>query len=160
MSRYLFFKRNTLISTFLFLSINFSNAQVYNGTKLVPGHIIPIKDQNVNWDSYDSTSIVKADMIELKDIQGKWKAYKGMFKYDDIVRGFEISKPFFFEVKNNKARRNTYDALTLISLKKNLIVMFENQKVIAGTINKISSNELTITWKGEVGYSRYYYAKE
>jgi hypothetical protein len=162
MNRDLIFKKIILISSSLFLSINHLNAQVYNGTKLVPGHSFSEKDKNINWEAYDSTSIVTTDKIELKDIQGLWKAYKRVFLYKDEVRRIEISKPYIFEVKGNKARRDSYDSFIPFSLRKNFIVMIDDNKMVAGIINKINPKELTITWKDELNfkYDRCYYTKK
>jgi hypothetical protein len=162
MKRKLIFKKIIFISTFLLLNINFLKAQVYHGTKLVPGHTFIVKE-NIDWEAYDSTSTVTADNIEIKDLQGLWKAYNGLFKVQDIVRRIEISKPFIFEVKDNKVRRESYGGFIPFSLKNNSIVMFEDHKIVTGIINKISPNELIITWKNEsedVSYTRYFYSKK
>ena len=154
-------KKIILISIILFQITIRLNAQVFNGNDLVPGHTSNVEDKNINWESYDSTSTIQADRIELKDIQGLWKAYKGIFKYDDNVRTIDISKPFIFEVKDNKARRS-YNGFIPFSLRKNNIVLMENRNMIVGIINKISPNEMTITWENESlhRYDRYFYSKK
>ena len=162
MNRELFFKKIILMSVFIFLGINYLNAQVYNGRELVPGQSFNVEDKNINWEAYDSTSMVTADKIELKDIQGLWKAHTRVFKYEDNVRRIEISKPYIFEVKGNKARRNSQDVFIPFSLKNNFVVMIEDHNMISGIINKISPTELTITWKNELNFSfdRCYYSKK
>jgi hypothetical protein len=162
MNRNLTLQKIILISISLFLSINHLYAQVYNGTKLVPGHSFIEEDKNINWEAYDSTSMVTADKIELKDIQGLWKAYKKLFLYQEEVRRIEISKPYIFEVKGNKARRDSYNSFIPFSLRKNFIVMIDDHRMVIGIINKISSNELTITWKDEINfkYERCFYTKK
>jgi hypothetical protein len=151
-----------LITFSIFMNTNHLNAQVYNGTKLVPGHAFKVEDKNIKWEVYDSTSMVSADQIELKDIQGTWKAYTEITMYDSVVTRIELSKPYIFEVKGNKARRDSYDSFIPFSLRKNFIVMIDDHKMISGIINKISPTELTITWKNEFHfkYIRDFYKKK
>jgi hypothetical protein len=161
MCKKIILKRIILISIILFPITLRLNAQVYNGRDLVPGHTTLLRDKNINWEGYDSTSMIPPDKIELKDIQGLWQAHNGLFKYDENVRSIESSKPFMFEVKDNKAR-TSYNGFIPFSLRKNIIVMIEDQNMIVGIINKISLNELTITWKDDSQhrYDRYYYSKK
>ena len=118
-----------------------------------------VKDDNINWGLFDPASISSKTEITNKQLQGLWKAYKGLFIFDGNVNTMNLTKPIIIEVKDSLYRRSLNADFKKFKLMDNLIISNEEATTDPGIINKITANELTITWKNKSNYTRYYYTK-
>jgi len=84
---------------------------------------------------------------------------QGVYKLGDYVNAMELTKPFIMEVKDDTYRRNSEEPFEKYTLKDNLIIKTNDSKVDTGIINKITATELTISWKDNSNYTRYFYKK-
>jgi hypothetical protein len=123
------------------------------------GKTVKVKKKNIIWEAYDTTSIIPINQIESKYLEGLWSAYKGVYLFNGIVNAMDLTQPFIVEFKDNTYRRTLKSPFTQFSLKNNLILKISETKIDTGIINKITSKELTISWKDKSNYTRYYYEK-
>ncbi len=119
------------------------------------------KNQKIEiaWEAYDTLSTFSIDSINISILQGYWEAYKGLYKFGDVINGMDLTKPMIVEVKDSTYRRNTNSEFYDFKIEKNMIIKYNTEKVDIGYINKLTENELTISWKNNQNYTRYYYKK-
>jgi hypothetical protein len=116
-------------------------------------------DKSINWEEFHNSSDVPKDSIDYNDLQGLWNAYKGAYRFGDVVNGMSLTAPMIVEVKGETYRRNNKSEFEKFILDRNLIIKQSEVKSDTGLINKITSKELTISWKAGKNYTRYYYKK-
>ena len=63
------------------------------------------------------------------------------------------------EVQNDTYRRNSNGEFETFNVENNILTKKTESKVEVGIINKITSKELTISWKNGSNYTRYYIFK-
>jgi hypothetical protein len=122
------------------------------------GKTYDIIDKKIDWESFDTTSSKAKQNIDLSDLQGMWKAYKGVYKFDKYINGMNLTSPAIIEIKNSGLRRNETDEFESYQIQNNFLII-RKKNAETGIINKITSHELTITWKDGQNYTRYYYTK-
>lgn len=110
-------------------------------------------------EAYDTLSTISIDSINISVLQGYWEAYKGLYKFGDVINGMDLTKPMIVEFKDATYRRNTNSEFYDFKIEKNMIIKYNTDKVDIGFINKLTENELTISWKNNQNYTRYYYKK-
>ncbi|MHC2993869.1 hypothetical protein OB13_20650, partial [Pontibacter sp. HJ8] len=123
------------------------------------GSTTTVENKSVNWEGYETGSTVKKDDINVALLQGEWAAYKGVYKFGVHLNAMKLEKPFIIEVKDNTYRRNKNSNFEEFALNQNIITQNKKSKTDTGIINKLTENELTITWKDGKNYTRYYYEK-
>ena len=123
------------------------------------GSTIEVQNKQIDWEGYDAASTVEKDGITMDQLQGEWLAYKGVYRFGEHVNEMKLDKPFMIEVKANSFRRNKNASFQEFQLAQNVLTQVKDSKTETGIINKLSKNELTITWKDEENYTRYYYQK-
>jgi hypothetical protein len=123
------------------------------------GRTVEAESRDIDWEVFDTTSTISRTFIKSKDIQGLWNAFRGAYRFEDIVNGMELTSPAIFEVKDDTYRRNVNKDFKEFILYGNLIIRSEESKSDTGIINKITPTELTISWKNNSNYTRYYYKK-
>ena len=135
----------------------FAQHNSYGGEKV--GKTVKVKNKSIDWEAFDNTSSVAITEIKVYDLQGLWKAYKGLYKFGEFVNEMKLTQPFIIEVKNDTYRRHDGGTFGQFTLKGNLIIKLDGSIIDTGIINKITSTELTISWKDKANYTRYYYKK-
>ena len=116
-------------------------------------------DKSIKWEEFDNSSDVSKDSINYNHLQGLWNAYKGVYRFGDVINGMSLTSPMIVEVKGETYRRNSKSGFDKFVLDRNLIIKQSEVKSDTGLINKITSKELTISWKAGKNFTRYYYKK-
>lgn len=116
-------------------------------------------DKLIKWEEFDDSSDVSKDSIHYNYLQGLWKAYKGVYRFGDVTNGMSLTTPMIVEVKGETFRLNSKSGFDRFILDRNLLIKQSEVKSDTGLINKITSKELTISWKAGKNYTRYYYTK-
>ncbi len=122
------------------------------------GETVDVHDKNIDWEAYDASSVSAITSINFQNLQGRWNAYKGVYRFGEHINGMELNKPAIVEINQDTYRRNLSSKFEKFTLKDNLIISVDNV-TDTGVINKITANELTISWKDKSNYTRYYYKK-
>jgi hypothetical protein len=143
----------------LFSACLASISYIDNVSQAQPLHITKTKDDKVAWEAFDSSSICSKTEITSTHLQGLWKAYEGLFKFGEVENSMKLTSPFIIEIKDTLYRRSPKSDFKRYTLKGNLIISERETKIDSGYINKITANELTISWKNQSNYTRYYYTK-
>jgi hypothetical protein len=120
---------------------------------------VEIENGEIDWEEFDTSSTIAKTAIKIENLQGLWKAYKGLFRFGEKVNSMQLTKPMIMEVKDDTYRRNPEGEFEKFSIRDNLIIKATETKTDTGIINKITSTELTISWKNKSNYTRYYYTK-
>lgn len=118
-----------------------------------------IKNKNIDWEAFDTSSSIPQTNIKIENLQGLWKAYYGIYRFETHINSLQLTDPMIIDVIGETYRRNSAHAYLKFSIKDNLIFQEYENKVDTGIINKISATELTISWKSNLNYTRYYYKK-
>jgi len=118
-----------------------------------------VENKNIDWEGYSDDSSFGKDEIKVEHLQGEWSAYKGVYKFEEHLNAMKLDKPFIIEVKDDTFRRSKDSAFEKFEISQNLISQQKATKAVTGIINKLTENELTITWKDGENYTRYYYEK-
>ncbi|HXB44719.1 MAG TPA: hypothetical protein VNV85_11700 [Puia sp.] len=152
----------TRISPVLIIGLALNYAQATAQAKIDVervGRTVEAGSRDIDWEVFDTASTISRTFIKFKDIQGLWNAFRGAYRFDNIVNGMELTSPAIFEVKDDTYRRNVNKDFKEFILRGNLIIRSEQSKCDTGIINKITPTELTISWKNNSNYTRYYYKK-
>jgi hypothetical protein len=123
------------------------------------GETVEVKNKNIDWEAFDQTSTIAQTNIKTENLQGLWKAFKGVYRFGTYNNAMELTKPMLMEVKEDTYRRSSDGAFEKFTIKDNLLLKVTEGKVDTGIVNKISSTELTISWKNNSNYTRYFYTK-
>jgi hypothetical protein len=153
-------QRKTLCAALILLCIGMSCLPLINAFASKSGKTIASTNrQNNNWEAFDPASKVGKNAITAKDLKGMWKAYEGAFIFGGSANTMHLTRPFIIEVKGETYRRNKSDKFEPFSIQENLLIQHFGENIDSGIINKITSDELTISWKQGANYTRYYYKK-
>ncbi|GGG26803.1 hypothetical protein [Pontibacter amylolyticus] len=123
------------------------------------GSTTTVENKSIDWEVYETASSVQKDEINVELLQGEWSAYKGVYKFGEHLNAMKLEKPFIIEVKDDTYRRNKNSDFAEFAVNQNIITQKKDSKTETGIINKLTENELTITWKDGENYTRYYYEK-
>lgn len=118
-----------------------------------------IKDKEIDWEEFDETSTKSKSEIKFDDLQGLWSAYEGIYRFGEHINGMKLTQPIIIEVINDSYRRNLKSEHKKFTISENVITLKDKNEVEVGIINKITENELVISWKDKSNYTRYYYKK-
>jgi hypothetical protein len=113
----------------------------------------------IDWEIYDTNSSVGMTEIKNENLQGLWLAYKGAFRFEGHVNTMNLFKPLMVEFKDSTLRRTSTSDFQKFTIKNNIFVSRDNDKKDTGIINQITPTQLTITWKRNADYTRYFYKK-
>lgn len=145
------------IACFIMSCSTSSNTPSSKGEKI--GQTVAPKNEPINWEAFAPSSTVAASAITIKDLQGPWKAYQGAFLFEGAMNTMQLTKAILLEVKDDTYRRNSSGVFEGFTIKNNIITKQTENTTEIGIINKISPTELTISWKHNNNYTRYYYKK-
>ncbi|MEP6727154.1 MAG: hypothetical protein ABJC98_15140 [Bacteroidota bacterium] len=123
------------------------------------GNTTDAKNTIIDWEGYDASSTVPQDSIRSENLQGLWSAYEGVFRFGNNISTMKLNVPFIIEIKDGNCRRNEKDEFQKFSIKENLLIVPGNNKPDTGIINKLTRQQLIISWKRDANYTRYYYKK-
>ena len=118
-----------------------------------------VKNKNIDWEAFDTTSSISKTNIKTENLQGLWKAYNGIYRFETYINSLQLTEPMVIDVKGETFRRNLAHTYIKFSIKDNLIFQANDNVIDTGIINKITSTELTISWKSNSNYTRYFYKK-
>lgn len=113
----------------------------------------------IGWEAFDPSSTIGQLEIRKEHLQGAWTAYQGAYLHDGNTDAMQLTKPALMEVRDDTYRRDAADTFARFIIRENLIIKGSEAKADTGVINKITSTELTISWKDKTNYTRYYYTK-
>jgi|SRR5690606_1481289 len=147
-----------VFSIALFLNTNSIFAQTKSDAERV-GETVSVENKNIDWEGFDKTSTIPQTAITYENLQGLWNAYEGVYRFGEHINAMKLSQPMIMEVKNKAYRRNSKSEFINFTIKDNLITAIYQNKEVIGIINKISENELIISWKDNQNYTRYIYKK-
>ena len=143
---------------FIVMATGCSSKSSPAGTQKI-GHSPDAKDKITDWEAYDASSTVRQDSITSGNLLGLWSAYEGVFRFGNNISTMKLNVPFIIEIKDGNCRRNEKDEFQKFSIKENLLIVPGNSKPDTGIINKLTRQELVISWKRDANYTRYYYKK-
>jgi hypothetical protein len=151
--------KKVIVLFFLGLSISCIHKTSTSSKGERVGETVEVDNKEIDWEAFDPSSTISKTEIKSENLQGLWKAYKGIYRFDQHINGMELTEPMIIEVKEDTYRRNLNREFEEYIIKDNLILKVTEEKVDTGIINKITPNELTISWKDNLNYTRYYYTR-